>query len=526
MAAYTETGRRKGGALNLPVIRTRNDLRREPQLPVMRASLEGVREVAGAPGANGDIPSRPPAADERLTGEGGAELGARDVMPSRNGLPTISPEALLRLAQQQGVASGALGGPGGAAMGEPPAAPPGYSEGPASSHYRELLEDDDPDDTNGRGRSGARMALHTMGRAAESGSVGYTVGAGLGGLLTGLIDKDADEEQIDRPRDLARAKAAADAESVAGEQRRKQEAHAADVDYKKSAADWNRQRPEFHQAKAAQDSVKYEISNRLKDPRPFDPNDDNDVNLLGRARSLGIHLSPGSFGDHKNPFTIEILDPADPSNIRKTRLSFDRASGTWSPVTDGAGAPVVTNRVQPVGDDGRTPNQREADGDRDRAFDAQQDYRARMFGLSSERLREQMLNGLSTRAGREFTTATRGLFERRREVEKQIEDYSKRAAALSVDPAEARRRIGGLEEERDRLTSQIDGARSSALGAMSSSPAPARGSQSSPPGRPDAPAGRVSRKNFDRVRAQNPSLQGKSDAEVEAALRARGIEVY
>lgn len=38
--------------------------------------------------------------------------------------------------------------------------------------------------------------------------------------------------------------------------------------------------------------------------------------------------------------------------------------------------------------------------------------------------------------------------------------------------------------------------------------------------------GRVSRANFGRLRAQNPGLQGKSDAEVEAILKAQGIEVY
>jgi hypothetical protein len=43
---------------------------------------------------------------------------------------------------------------------------------------------------------------------------------------------------------------------------------------------------------------------------------------------------------------------------------------------------------------------------------------------------------------------------------------------------------------------------------------------------PAKPAGRVSRANFDKVRAQNPHLKDASDAEVEAALRAQGIEVY
>ena len=64
-------------------------------------------------------------------------------------------------------------------------------------------------------------------------------------------------------------------------------------------------------------------------------------------------------------------------------------------------------------------------------------------------------------------------------------------------------------------------------GLMRTPRVPTRSPQAAPSQSP-APAskGRVSSANFGKVRAQNPSLQGKSDAEVEAALRTMGIEVY
>jgi hypothetical protein len=58
-------------------------------------------------------------------------------------------------------------------------------------------------------------------------------------------------------------------------------------------------------------------------------------------------------------------------------------------------------------------------------------------------------------------------------------------------------------------------------------PAPRAPSSAAPSSASPAQSkGRVSRANFGRVREQNPQLKNASDAEVEAALRAQGIEVY
>jgi hypothetical protein len=260
------------------------------------------------------------------------------------------------------------------------------------------------------------------------------------------------------------------ADAAAEKAQREREQAAADIELKHSAAEWNRQRPAVAQTKALQDIIKFEIGNRLKDPRPFDPSNEDDSDLLSRARAYGVHISTGSFGDFKNPFSIEVFDPDDPAHIRKVRMAHDRATGTWTPVTGEGGKPLVTNRVQPVGDDGLTPAQRNADADRDTARENTQEYRRALLGLSSDRLHLQMSNGLGAQAKRAFDLKTKGLFEQRRQLETQINALRTRAAKREISPAELERRTSELQGKVDGLTGQIDGARSEALGSMSTAP--------------------------------------------------------
>jgi hypothetical protein len=168
-------------------MRTRNSLRqsRPPAgLPVIRAN----DPAAAAP----FIP--PPAADERLTGDGGAELAARD-------LPTIR-----RAHEEQSVASGAQGGPGAPALGAPAEPDPDALR----RRYAELLATP-AEDGNGRLRSGARM----MGTPIQpTDSLGNAIGQLAGKFVAGLINPGADEEMIDRPRALRAAQSAAQAEAA------------------------------------------------------------------------------------------------------------------------------------------------------------------------------------------------------------------------------------------------------------------------------------------------------------------------
>lgn len=388
--------------------------------------------------------------------------------------------------------------------------------------------------TRQNGNSRLVGALKSAGHGALQGfaRTGTLAGAAGGAAAGGTVGAfaPATDERLAEQRDVERMRAGLEQMYAREAARLKLGEQQADTRLRNAQADYYSQRPDLERDKLTatqldrqQKAIQREIGQRLRDPRPFDDNDAYDSDLAERAERVGVNLNRAGFGDAQKPATIEVLDPTDPQHIRKIRMQFDRNTRQWSPV-QANGETVITNRVQPVGDDGRTPTQRDADDDRDRAFSATQDYRTQQLGLSTERLREQMLNGLSSRASREFTTATRGLFERRGQIEREIQSLSKQAAAYTIDPAEARRRIESLEAERNGLTSQIDAQRGKALGAMSAAPSGARTTPTAPAGR--APVGRVSRKNFDRVRAQNPSLQGKSDAEVEAALKAQGVEAY
>ena len=61
-------------------------------------------------------------------------------------------------------------------------------------------------DANGRARSGLRMAAYSAGREArQTDSPGRVVGAAAGGLISGLVNKTADEQAIDRPAQIARS---------------------------------------------------------------------------------------------------------------------------------------------------------------------------------------------------------------------------------------------------------------------------------------------------------------------------------
>lgn len=378
-----------------------------------------------------------------------------------------------------------------------------------------------PADRNGGWKSAVLSALITGADAlGQSGDWRTALAAAGTGAVVGGIDKSFDESLRHR-RYVEKLQKEYEGEVAREGDRLKAEGARADIDVKTANAAWVRERPDLEREKLTsaqldrkQKAVQREIAQRLRDPRPFDENDAYDSDLAERAAAAGVSMNRAGFGDAQKPFTIEALDPMDPQHIRKVRLQFDRATRQWAPVQT-EGETVVTNRVQPVGDDGRTPDQRERDADRDAARANTEAYRKQLLGLSTRRLRQQMTNGLDAAATRRFNVETEGLFERRRQIEGQIQTWNTRAAKAEISGAERDRRTAELVAERDGITAKIETARGAALGATSAAP-PA----------PTAPAGRVSRKNFGQVRKQNPSLAGKSDAEVEAALKAQGIDVY
>jgi hypothetical protein len=294
--------------------------------------------------APGDVPlgvahavSRTPEGDERLTGEGGAELGTSQVYPTYT-RPANVP----------------------AAVAIPPAATP-YAEGPAARRYRELLAAS-TEDTNGRGRSALRMFAAPV---EQSNSVGYVIGERLGRMASGALNPKLDEETLDRPAQLAQAKAAADAEAEAERAQRERDTASADIDLKKSGADWNRARPGIEDAKAKAAAQKQEQAAVLANLRMFkgmrlDPNNADHTKLLQRAAAAGVTVDPQAWNDaSSNLVSVDLVDPDNPT--QKRRAYYNKATGEVSDVG-------VSGYVAPVGADGLTEAQRRGDSDRDRAY--------------------------------------------------------------------------------------------------------------------------------------------------------------
>jgi hypothetical protein len=191
-------------------------------------------------------------------------------------------------------------------------------------------------DGNGRGMS----ILKGLGRGLLHGRI---VGAAAEGVASGF-DPSRDERGaqndalgMDRAR-LAVLREQMDAR--AGTRLRDAQASLAEA-----KPDMERERASALALYRRQQAVQREITNRLKDPRPFDAAKDAD--LLSRAASVGVNVPTGMFGDYKNRPTMEVLDPSDPSGTTKTRLEYDRASGDWMPVAAG-GSGVTTNYAQPL----------------------------------------------------------------------------------------------------------------------------------------------------------------------------------
>ncbi len=360
-------------------------------------------------------------------------------------------------------------------------------------------------DNNG----GLRSALIGAGRnfargVAATGSIGGGIGAaGVGavryGLNRSLDEQDAQGELL--AKDTARLGAAR--ENQMG--RLKVQDFQAGVRFKEANADYLEGKPQLERDKLAQKDAAAAAKQkkdaqgavlaklRLFKGQKLDSENPRHMRLLQEAEANGIYPDVQSWNDASSNWGIvRTLDPRDETKIIVQRVN--KLTGETRIVTGEDDMPVTVGGTEKRDEKGVTETGRD-----------------RMV-QGSARLRESMLNGLSSRSARTFKTETDGLFTQRAAVEREINSIRTRKAEMKLRPAEADRLMAELEAKRDGLTQTIEGARQRATGAPS---APSSGSK-----------GRVSRGNFNKLREDNPSLRGKSDAEVEAALKSMGVEVY
>jgi hypothetical protein len=354
-------------------------------------------------------------------------------------------------------------------------------------------------------KAGGRLALNVL---AQGGNPVQALGAFATGTGIGAFDKSFDERLGEQGTARRMRGQLAELNQQETDKLKLEDARAG-VRFKKAQAVFAESRPDIERGKREDGQAKAErarifgVLARLKG-QPLDPNNPRIQKLQQDADAAGIPFDVDSFNDSRG--NVVRYTKTDPEHPEQT-VEVERNVVTGEENVLGHKGYQATRDAT-----GRTAAEVKADEDRDAARANTEAYRKQLLGLSTERLRAQLANGLSGAASRKFNVETKGLFERRRQIETQIQGYNTRAAKAEISGAERDRRVKELTDERDKLTGQIDDARSGALGSMSAAPAAA------PP-----VTHRMSRALF---RKNNPQYASASDADVDAVLRANGMQGY
>lgn len=325
---------------------------------------------------------------------------------------------------------------------------------------------------NSRLKGALKSLLYGVANADPQGGLASMLGSGLGTMAVGAVHKPLDERMEQAQRTGGYQRQLKDVRGREAE-RLKLEGARSEIRLRDSQTGFNLRRPDLEAEKALakakaveRRAVMSEITNRLKEPRPFDPEDPYDGDLLERATEAGVHFSPGIFGDYQNPPVMEIMDPTDPKGIRKTKRFYDRSKGAWFPVVDSVTQqPVVSGRVQPVSEvSGMTPAQ---EGTAKRGAEALRLSRERL-NLSERDYDRRLLEGMNRQALNTFRIKTEGLRPELNQLRKDIETWKKRKAEGSVRAAHADAEIESLTTRAAAIDGQLQAARAEVLGAAPS----------------------------------------------------------
>ena len=201
-----------------------------------------------------------------------------------------------------------------------------------AARVRDLLSNP-PANTNSRLAGAGRLAaFDAANQAGQSDSLGRAAGAGIGGFLSGLINKRADEQIIDRPQQLARAQAQLQLDSAAEKARGEREASAAQTRLHSAEADYYSQRPWLEEQKRADAASQRERTVVLQNLRllkgtKLDPNNPQHMALLQRAANAGVFVDPEEWNNSSgNNITLTLTDPADPT--KTNTVIFNKVTQT------------------------------------------------------------------------------------------------------------------------------------------------------------------------------------------------------
>jgi hypothetical protein len=242
-------------------------------------------------------------------------------------------------------------GPDGYTGPKGPAMPQPSATEQDAARLRDLLANP-PANANSRGAGALRlMAFDAVNQARETDSLGRTAGAALGGLFSGLINKRADEEVIDRPAELARAQAQLGADAAADKEALARREAEARIDEQNALAEMHRRPPRPPKPQYVRDGR----------GRIFVVDSENPSQAQAVTDESGKILDPR----FERPFNIPLVDS---NGINVGLAQYDQATDSYKQVTVD-GKPVVTKQVQPVitegPNSGMTPAQARGDEERD-----------------------------------------------------------------------------------------------------------------------------------------------------------------
>jgi hypothetical protein len=325
--------------------------------------------------------------------------------------------------------------------------------------YRRRLEGyTDPKAKDSRLVAGLKKALQAAAVGAratgtwQGAAGGAGVGLAYGGAVPNITERDwRDREKIKaaglEKQEVDRRKEALNAEETRAGVRLKN-AQATDLETQKPLRD----------AAKFEDQQKRALLAELGKMPMVDPAK-NAVFLAKWKKLYGEDFNVEAWNNKKGNFIIRglITDPAKPQE--KHDIAINLGTGEQRDLG-------ISGYTPPLDAQGMSENQRRSDSDRDDTRDNTENFRAQMLGLSTARLQESMLNGLTGRAAKTFSTKTTGLFAERGRLETQINGYRTRASKREISPAESERRIAELQKKVDEITGRIDDARSEAVGEM------------------------------------------------------------
>jgi hypothetical protein len=316
-----------------------------------------------------------------------------------------------------------------------------------AARVRDLLSNP-PANTNSRGGGALRLMAFDAAREAQSGSLGRTTGAALGGLFSGLVNKTADEQIIDRPQQLARAQAQLGLDTEVEKERREAEALASETRLRNANANYIETQKPLNDEATRLDKAKRAFLAQLGKMPSIDPQK-HAAFLSAWQRLNGEPFDVDAYNNRKGNIIVRglITDPSKPQE--KNDVAINLATG-------GQTVLGLSGYTPPRDTSGMTEGERRTDADRDRAFMATERQRRIQNEFSRLRIAQgdkritlaqvAQDNRVSEETRKESLAADK-LRAQAEEAQSEANDYADKGWYKDKDTGEMRRAKWAVQRE-------------------------------------------------------------------------------